>query len=63
MTTKDTLSLDQLAHQIAKQYPKKEDLFGEGGIFQELFRRTLQSALDEELAHHLGYDRHTRCRN
>lgn len=61
MTTKDTLSLDQLAHQIAKQYPKKEDLFGEGGIFQELFRRTLQSALDGELTHHLGYDKHTRC--
>lgn len=61
MTTKDTLSLDQLAHQIAKQYPKKEDLLGEGGIFQELFRRTLQSALDGELTHHLGYDKHTRC--
>lgn len=60
MTTEDTLTLDELANQIAKQYPSKEDLLGDTGVFQELFRRTLQSALDGELTHHLGYEKHSR---
>ncbi len=60
MSTEETLSLDALAKQIAKQYPTKEDLLGETGVFQELFRRTLQSALDGELTHYLGYEKHER---
>jgi len=60
MTTEETLTLDELAKQIAKQYPTKEDLLGETGIFQELFKRTLQSALDGELTHYLGYEKHER---
>ena len=60
MSTEETLSLDALAKQIAKQYPTKEDLLGDAGVFQELFRRTLQSALDGELTHYLGYEKHKR---
>lgn len=60
MTTEETLTLDALSKQIAKQYPSKEDLLGDRGVFQELFRRTLQSALDGELTHHLGYEKHSR---
>ncbi len=37
MSTEETLSLDELAKQIAKQYPTKEDLLGDAGVFQELF--------------------------
>lgn len=59
-STEESLTLDALAKQIAKQYPTKEELLGETGIFQELFRRTLQSALDGELTHYLGYEKHER---
>jgi len=60
MTTDNTLTLQELAEQIAKQHPTKEELLGEERVFKELFRRTLQSALDGELTHHLGYDKHQR---
>ncbi|MGH3471533.1 MAG: IS256 family transposase [Nocardioidaceae bacterium] len=33
-------------------------LTGEGGLLTELTRKVLQSALEAEMAHHLGYDRH-----
>lgn len=33
-------------------------LTGEGGLLTELTRKVLQSALEAEMSHHLGYDRH-----
>jgi transposase-like protein len=33
-------------------------LTGEGGLLTEFTRKVLQSALEAEMAHHLGYDRH-----
>lgn len=31
---------------------------GEGGLLQQLTKRLLESALEGEMADHLGYDRH-----
>ncbi|MGL5826840.1 MAG: IS256 family transposase, partial [Nocardioides sp.] len=33
-------------------------LTGEGGLLTALTRQVLRSALEAEMAHHLGYDRH-----
>jgi hypothetical protein len=33
-------------------------LTGEGGLLQQLTKRVLESALDEEITDHVGYDRH-----
>jgi putative transposase len=35
-----------------------EDFFGQGGLFKQLQAALLERALDAELTHHLGYDRH-----
>ncbi|MEU8738807.1 IS256 family transposase, partial [Streptomyces halstedii] len=33
-------------------------LTGEGGLFQQLTKRFLESALEGEITDHLGYDKH-----
>lgn len=54
-----TNKLDILAKELASKYKTQESLFGEEGVFKELFRKTLQAALDGELEHHLGYRKNT----
>ena len=51
-------NLDKIAHELAKNYTTKEELIGDQGIFQQLFKKTLQAALDAELTQHLGYEKH-----
>ena len=55
-----TQELDQLAQKLAKDYTTRESLIGKGGIFDTLFQKTLQAALDGELTMHLGYERHAK---
>ncbi len=38
--------------------PRGVRLTGEGGLLQQLTKRLLESALEGEMADHLGYDRH-----
>jgi putative transposase len=52
--------LDELAKKLVKQYKTKDALFGEQGVFKELQKRLLQSALEGELTEHLGYEKHER---
>lgn len=55
--------LDDLAKKLVKQYKTKDALFGEQGVFKELQKRLLQSALEGELTDHLGYEKHERSEN
>ena len=52
--------LDKIAQELAKNYTTKEELIGDQGVFQELFKKTLQAALDAELTTHLGYEKHAK---
>ena len=58
-----TQELDQIAQQLAQNYTTRESLIGKGGIFDTLFQKTLQAALNAELTHHLGYEKHTKNPN
>jgi putative transposase len=49
--SKDTL--DQLLDEADGQ-----DLFGQGGLISELTARLAERALEAEMTHHLGYDKH-----
>ena len=54
--------LDNLAKELASTYKTQSALFGKDGAVTTLIRKTLQAALDGELAAHLGYDKHQPCR-
>ena len=46
--------LDQLMH----EYRSPEDLLGEAGLLNQLKKALLEGALEGELIHHLGYNKH-----
>ena len=49
----------QLAEQLlAQAQAQGVDLVGPGGLLNQLTKRVLESALEEEMAEHLGYDKH-----
>jgi hypothetical protein len=48
----------EVLDQILKDYDKPEDLLGENGLLQQLTKALVQRALDGELTHHLGYEKH-----
>ena len=49
----------QLAGQLlAQAQAQGVDLVGPGGLLNQLTKRVLESALEEEMAEHLGYDKH-----
>lgn len=51
--------IGQLAEQlVASATERGIELTGEGGLLTALTRQVLQSALEAEMAHHLGYDKH-----
>ena len=51
--------LSDLAEQlVAAAAGQGIDLTGENGLLTALTRQVLQSALEVEMAHHLGYDKH-----
>lgn len=53
------LDMDALADElVASAASRQVQLTGEDGLLTVLTRRVLQSALDAEMAHHLGYDKH-----
>jgi putative transposase len=49
----------ELLDQIMKDYKAPDDLLGQDGLLQQLTKALLERALEGELTHHLGYDKHS----
>ncbi|MGH7939140.1 MAG: IS256 family transposase [Chthoniobacterales bacterium] len=47
-----------LVDELLKGYEKPEDIIGENGLLKRLTRALLERALNAELTHHLGYEKH-----
>jgi transposase-like protein len=54
---------DALLDQLLKDYQKPEDILGENGLLKQLTEAALERALQAELTHHLGYDKHSPAGN
>lgn len=48
----------QLLDELLKQVSGPEDLFGKDGLIKELTARLVERALEGEMTHHLGYEKH-----
>ena len=48
----------ELVAELLKSYQKPEDLIGENGLLKQLTKAILERALQGELTHHLGYEKH-----
>ncbi len=49
-----------LIDELLKDYKKPEDITGEDGLLKQLTKAILERALESELTHELGYEKHTR---
>jgi len=60
MTTQETKQLfdDKLLDEVLKGCKTQEDLFGEKGVVKQFVKRLAEKALQGELTHHLGYEKH-----
>jgi putative transposase len=47
----------ELAAELAKLVKSPEDLFGPTGLFQEIKKSLMETLLETEMDHHLGYDK------
>jgi transposase-like protein len=50
---------DELLEELLKEYKNPEDLLGKDGIIKELTKRLIAKAMDAEMTHHLGYEKHS----
>src|SRR5499426_1665524 len=58
--TKTQSAIDpKIIDELLKSYDKPEDLLGEGGIVEQLTKALIERALQGELTHHLGYEKHS----
>jgi putative transposase len=48
----------ELIDKLLGDYKRPEDLIGEKGLLKELTRALVERALNAELTHHLGYEKH-----
>ena len=48
----------ELLDELLKHYKKPDDLLGRDGLLQQLTKALVERALDGELTHHLGYEKH-----
>src|SRR6201989_3553436 len=48
-----------LLDELLKDYSKPDDLLGQDGLLQQLTKALLERALNGELTHHLGYEKHS----
>lgn len=55
--TSDVLP-DHLIDALVKGIKTEDDLFGENGILKQITKRLVERALDAEMSHHLGYEKH-----
>lgn len=49
----------EILDEILKDYEKPEDLLSDNGLLQQLTKALLERALNGEMAHHLGYEKHS----
>jgi putative transposase len=48
----------ELLDELLQDYQKPDDLLGQDGLLQQLTKALVERALDGELTHHLGYEKH-----
>jgi len=48
----------ELLDELIKDYKNPEDLIGETGLLKQLTKALMERALNAELTHHLGYEKH-----
>src|SRR5579859_4245395 len=51
----------ELLDELLKDYQKPEDVIGENGLLKQLTKALLERAMNAELTHHLGYEKHERA--
>jgi len=49
---------NELIDELLKDYQKPEDIIGENGLLKRFVKAVLERAMNAELTHHLGYDKH-----
>ena len=49
----------KIIDELLKSYEKPADLLGDGGIVDQLAKALIERALQGELTHHLGYEKHS----
>ena len=54
---------DDLIDALLANYEKPDDLLGKNGILEQLTRRVVERALNAEMTHHLGHEKHGRVGN
>jgi putative transposase len=54
----EPINLD-LIDQLLKDYKSPEDVLGENGLLKQLTKAVLERAMQAELSHHLGYEKHS----
>jgi putative transposase len=58
MNLKNNAKATELLDELLKNYQKPEDILGESGLLKQLTKAVVERALDAELTHHLGYEKH-----
>jgi putative transposase len=56
---------DELIDVLLADYQKPDDLLGKNGILEQLTKRVVERALQAEMTHHLGHEKHgkvSQCR-
>ena len=53
----------ELIDELLKDYQKPEDVIGDNGLLKQLTKAILERALESELTHELGYEKHSRAEN
>lgn len=48
----------ELIDELLKDYQKPDDIIGENGLLRQFVKAVLERALNAELTHHLGYEKH-----
>jgi putative transposase len=57
--TKDSSPIHiNLIDQLLKDYKSPEDVLGENGLLKQLTKAVLERAMQAEMTHHLGYEKH-----
>ncbi len=54
---------DELIDALLANYEKPDDLLGKNGILEQLTKRVVERALEAEMTHHLGHEKHGRVAN
>src|SRR5216683_1842661 len=52
----------EVIDELLKDYKKPEDVLGQNGLLKQLTKALLERAMNAELTHHLGYEKHERAR-